>query len=390
MTEKTKKGLARVEEIYEDRSKRAIELKEQGKKIIGYLCIYPVIEMLTALDMVPFRIFGDIREPITKADACLPTVVCPFLRSSLDLGLKGKYNFLEGTVMSHACEVCEKTAHIWKTYIEQKYTFFIDVPHTVHEAAQEHLKGLLEDFRKTLEAFTGKDLSNDKLIKAIKLHNEQRKLVREIYELRKPNPPLISGVETIKLIKSLMSVPVEEGNDILKEVLAELKNRKNAPQKKKVRLLLWGSIIDDASLIEVIENAGANLVMDDTCVGTRPYFDDVKLTADPLEGLAYHYLVDIKCPRTFRESEYGETSKNHMKDLTSRFGYLTDYARDWKVDGIILHSLRFCDIHAYEIPAIRDFLESKGIKSIYIEPDYTESALGPLRTRIEAFIETLV
>jgi len=89
-------GLSRAKEIYQDRTSRVRELKAEGKKVIGYLDIFPVLEMLTALDLVPYRILGDMSEPITKADTCLPTVVCPFLRSVMDLGLKGKYDFLDG------------------------------------------------------------------------------------------------------------------------------------------------------------------------------------------------------------------------------------------------------------------------------------------------------
>ena len=71
------KGLARVNEIYQDRPRRVMELKAEGKKVIDYLCIYPILEMLTALDIVPYRILGDMREPITKADACLPANSLP-------------------------------------------------------------------------------------------------------------------------------------------------------------------------------------------------------------------------------------------------------------------------------------------------------------------------
>jgi len=204
MIKEGSKGLARAKEIYQDRAHRAKELKAEGKKVMGYLCIYPVLEMLTALDIVPYRIFGDMREPITKADACLPTVVCPFIRSALDLGLKGKYDFLDGVVMAHVCDVAEKTAHIWHIYQNPPYFHFIDTPHTVHKAAVGQHKELLKDFQKTLESFTGKELSSERLKEAIKVHNEQRALVRELYDLRKPDPPLISGTETLQVMVAIM------------------------------------------------------------------------------------------------------------------------------------------------------------------------------------------
>jgi benzoyl-CoA reductase/2-hydroxyglutaryl-CoA dehydratase subunit BcrC/BadD/HgdB len=101
----TNKGLARASEIYRDRSSRAKELRAGGKKIMGYPCLYPPIELLTAFDLIPYRMFGDMKEPITKADSYLPTVVCPFLRSLLVLGIKGQHSFLDGVVMAHTCDV---------------------------------------------------------------------------------------------------------------------------------------------------------------------------------------------------------------------------------------------------------------------------------------------
>ncbi|MFC2036282.1 2-hydroxyacyl-CoA dehydratase, partial [Chloroflexota bacterium] len=123
---------------------------------------------------------------------------------------------------------------------------------------------------------------------------------------------------------------------------------------------------------------------------TRAYFEDVKITDDPLEGLAYHYLVDLKCPRTFREVSRGATTpKDYMADLISRFSYLGDYAKEWKVNGVIMQSVKYCDTHAYEIPGVKDYLTHIGLPSIYLEHDYSETALAPLRTRVQGFLEVI-
>jgi len=389
MTVEVGQGLTRVKEIYQDRAQRTKELNAEGKQVIGYLCIYPVLEMMAAVDLVPYRILGDMGEPITKADACLPTVVCPFLRSALDLGLKGKYDFLDGVVMCHSCEVGEKLAHIWRTYLEPSYFHFIDVPHTIRKTAQKQFKQQLGYFKRTLESFTGKELSLDRLKEVIQVYNQQRTLVRELYDLTKPDPPLISGTETLQVMVALMSIPVGEGNELLRQVIGEVKERQDGPQKQSARLLVWGSIIDDAALIEMIESSGANVVIDDTCVGSRAYFSEVESTDDPLDGLAYRYLVELKCPRTFRGEVPGKNKKDYLADLESRFDYLKGYANEWNVDGVILQSIRYCDIHGYEVPGLKDYLEHIGLPNIYLEWDYSEAALAPLRTRVQAFLEVI-
>lgn len=382
-------GLARAQEIYQDRGRRAGELKAQGKKIIGYICIYPPLEMMTALDLVPYRIYGNMREPITKADTIFITVTCPFIRSYLDLGLKGKYDLLDGFVGAHVCDCGEKVPHVWRSHIDTPYFHYIDVPHTRHEAAEAFFKGKVQYFKTTLESFAGEQLSSERLSKAIEAHNRQRALVRELYDLRKPAPPLISGKEALQVTKALTGIPLEEGNELLMEVITEVKERKNGPQEKRARLLVWGSIIDDTALVEMIEDAGANVVIDDTCVGRRAYDTDVKLTEDPIGSLAHHYLAHIKCPRTFREAVYGETKKDHMADLESRFGYLKDYAEGWSVNGAVLQSVKYCDTHGYEVPGLKDYFDSLGLPNTYLEHDYTEGALAPLRTRVQAFLELI-
>src|SRR3972149_6166194 len=130
-------GLARAKQIYTDRSLRVRELKAQGKKVVGYICLYPVVEMLTAADLVPYRMFGDMKEPITLADTHMASVVCPFMRSVLDTGMKGRYDFLDGVVFAHVCDVACMIPGMWRQAVPTPYSFFLDVPHTTRPAAQE-------------------------------------------------------------------------------------------------------------------------------------------------------------------------------------------------------------------------------------------------------------
>jgi benzoyl-CoA reductase/2-hydroxyglutaryl-CoA dehydratase subunit BcrC/BadD/HgdB len=382
------KGLDKAREIYLDSSHRAKELKAAGKKIIGYPCVYVPLEMLTALDLVPYRTCADIKEPVTEADRALPHSFCPIMRNCLDCALKGKNDFLDGMVAVHSCDPQEKTARIWESYTHYPYFHFIDMPITVRPEALEYFKGQLTDFRKTLEAFTGKKLSADKLEAAIKSHNQQRSLVRELYELTKPSPPHVSGTEIVQVVKALTSLPVAEGNNLLTETIGEVKKRAARPEKKSARLLIWSSTLDDTDIMQALE-AKANVVMNESCGGVRAYRGEVKLTADRLEGLADYYLNEITCARTFRQAALGETRKDYGRDLQSRFGYLKGAIKDWKINGVVMLLVRYCDPFAFEMPSLKDYLNSIGVPSTYIEYDYTTGALAPMRTRVEAFIETI-
>jgi benzoyl-CoA reductase/2-hydroxyglutaryl-CoA dehydratase subunit BcrC/BadD/HgdB len=382
------KGLSKAREVYLDSSQRARELKAAGKKIIGYPCVYVPLEMLTALDLVPYRTCGDMKEPITEADRALPHSFCPIMRNCLDCALKGKNDFLDGMVTIHSSDPQEKTARVWESYTNYPYFHFIDMPITVRPEALDYFKGQLDDFRKTLEAFTGRKLPTDKLKAAIKSHNRQRALVRELYELTKSSPPLISGTEIVQVVKALTSLPVVEGNDLLTETISEVKNRTDRPEKKSARLLIWSSTLDDTDIMQVFETK-ANVVMNESCGGIRAYRSEVKSTADPLEGLADYYLNEITCARTFRQATLGETRKDYARDLQSRFGYLKGIIKEWKINGAIMLLVRYCDPFAFEMPSLKDYFNSLGVPCTYIEYDYTTGALAPLRTRVEAFLETI-
>jgi benzoyl-CoA reductase subunit C len=382
------KGLSRAREVYLNRSQRVRELKAAGKKIMGYPCVYVPLEMLTALDIVPYQTCGDMREPVTEADRALPHSFCPVMRNYLDCALKGKNDFLDGMVTAHSCDPQEKTARVWESYTHYHYFHFIDIPITIRPEALEYFRSQLNDFRKTLEAFVGKELSKDRLEAAIESHNRQRALVRELYELTKPSPPLISGTEIVQVLKALTGLPVSEGNDLLTEAISDVKNRRHGPEKQSARLLIWSSTLDDTDIMEVFE-AKANVVMNESCGGVRAYRGEVKLTADPLQGLADYYLNEITCARTFRQTAPGETRKDYVRDLQSRFGYLKGIIRDWKINGVIMLLVRYCDPFAFEMPSLKDYFDTIGVSSTYIEYDYTTGALAPMRTRVEAFLETI-
>ncbi|MGD8263652.1 MAG: 2-hydroxyacyl-CoA dehydratase family protein [Desulfobacterales bacterium] len=383
-TENALTGLAKAQQIYNYRSKRARALKEEGKKILGYFCCYPPLEIMTALDFLPIRILGDMDEPITVADGYLPTVMCIFYRSCFDCGMKGQYDFLDGFVGSHACDGAERTSHIWQNYIKTPCNFFLDIPHTSRSEAVDYFKRQLVYFKETLEEFTGKKMDPEGLKETISLHNKQRYLVRELYNLRKSEPPLVTGSEVLMVIISIMMIPIEEGNTLLQEVIEEVKARADVPEKKTGRLLIWGSLIDNTAFTDLIESSGFNIVVEDTAIGVRPFWHDIEITEDPLEGLAKHYLEEVKCPRTF-----SQTGASYQEDLDNRFGYLKEFAEHWNVNGVFGNIIRNCDIHGYEVPAVRDYLEGLGLPVLIIEQDYSTAALEPLRTRFQAFSEVI-
>lgn len=378
------KGLAKVEEIDRDRGQRARELKAQGKKIIAYLDGHPPVEIIAAAGLVPFPMAGDMAEPRTEADSRLETIMCPFIRSGFDLCLKKRYDFMDGLVACFSCDNIKKSYDVWRYYLEPSYARMILLPHVAHSGSHEYYKVELANFKKSLEKFTSKEVSNDDLNKSISLYNENRALMRQIYELRKPDPPLLSGAEMTQIIMAALSIPVEESNQLLTEVIKDIKERRSGPGKKSARLLLYASHINSMAFIQNIEESGANVVVDDMFFGTRQFFHDTPVTPDPLDGLVTRYLYKFPSPRTYRDSP-----GTRQEDLENRFGHIRKFAQEFQVNGAIVAITQYCDTHEYEAPDVRDYLQQIGLPVLHFEHDYSTTSFAPLKTRIQAFLEMI-
>jgi benzoyl-CoA reductase subunit C len=384
MPEVALKGLVAADKYYQDYGERARELKKQGKKVIGYLCAFTPAEVITAAGFVPFRIKGDVNEPITKADTEMETIICPLVRSCFDMALKGNYEFLDGLVIPHACDSICRTYDIWRYTLHLPFSHFINMPHGTDDASLAFYREVLNTFRTSLGKFAGKEISDQALAEAIKLHNQNRAKVRELYELRQSSPPLISGEELTKVLIAAVSLPVEESIQMLGEVIAEVKGRGAPSTQKRARIMVIGAQVDDIAFIKLVEDSGAWVVADDLCPGAREFLSSVDVTADPLAGLAERYLRKIKCGRTYREMK-----GNYEEYLEDRFGHMGRMIDDFGVDGVVLYIYKYCDPYGFEVPQIKSYIEAKGTPVLYLEDEYSMSTIGRLRTRIQAFLELL-
>jgi benzoyl-CoA reductase subunit C len=376
-------AMKQIEEYYTQRGKRAHELHDAGKKIIGYFCCFVPDEIITAFDMIPYRIQGSPNEPIDEADAVIEPMACPFARSCFNMALKGEYDFLDGFVAPHSCDTIERMYHIWHSNKPSEFNHFINVPHMMGPSSDEFYKKELIYFIRRLEEFSGKKLDCGKLRDAIKLYNRRRALLRELYELRKANPPLVSGTEITKVLVAGMGIPAAEHIDLVQTFIAEVKKRPAPKADGLPRIFIWGNEIDDIAFIRLVEESGAHVVMDDLCTGSRFFWDEVPETADPLDGITTRY-INIHCPR----SNVPQTG-GREEDLENRYGYIRNFISDWQVNGVIFYIVRYCDTCELEGPDLREYLNSLKLPVLMIEDDYSTSTIGQLRTRIQAFLEMI-
>jgi bzd-type benzoyl-CoA reductase N subunit len=377
--------MSKVEKDYEEYGRRARELSREGKKIIGYVCSFVPLEMITAAGCVPFRVRGDIREPITQGDTLLETIVCPFIRSCFDLCVKGRYDFLSGMVIPHGCDSMVRSYSVWNYSLDLPYFHFVNTPSVVKDSSIEFFRAELNTYRRSLEKFVGREITDADPSAAIRLHNENRKKIRALYEFRKSNPPRVSGVEVTRTLTVASGLPVEESNALLDEVLAEIGTRQASSVKPGRRILIDGPCVDNIELMRIVEDLGGQVVVDTLCNGTRDNFPTVNEKGDPVEAIARRYLAGINCPKTYRDNKAG----TFEGDIQARFGDIGYFAREFKADGAILYTYKFCDPFGFEVPARKAYYESIGVPLLTLEDLYSAGTTGQLKTRIQAFLEMI-
>jgi len=359
---------------YKDRHEYAKAWKERtGGKVIGYFCTYIPEEILYAADILPVRILGS-HEPQDVTEPHIFAMFCPFCRDCLAQGLKGRFDYLDGIMIAQSCLHIRQAFTSWELHIPVDYSYYL--PHPMHVQSPHaipYLKEELLTFKKSIEEWTGKTLTDDDLKRGIELMNKNRSLMKQVYELRKASNPPMNGLEAMHMVVSSQMTDKTEHNEALESLLQELPKRKT--KEPGERLMIVGSENDDVEFVEMVENLGATFVIEDHCTGSRYFYGEVKSTGDLIHDIAERYVNRIPCP-----------SKDWPKRL--RLDKIMKFAKDYEVQGAIIIQQKFCDPHELDNVKIKHTLEENGITTLFLELDVTVP-IGQFKTRVEAFLEIM-
>lgn len=362
---------------YEHRHDYAKEWqKRTGGKVMGYFCTYAPEEIMYAAGMLPVRVLGG-HEPQAVTEPHIFGMFCPFCRDCLAQGLKGNFNYLDGIMISQSCIHLRQTFTSWRLHVPVPYNYYLPFPHGVQNPpAYKYLTAELKAFQKSLEEWTGQKITDEALDHAIEVYNTNRRLLRQIFELRQSKRPPLSGMDAMYLTLSSQMVDKAEHNVMLEELLKRLQASAPAGNgNSHIRLMLIGSENDDTQFINMVESLGADIVIDEHCTGTRYFWNQVVPQPDRLAAIAARYLDRPPCP---------------AKDwpMRRRLPHILTLAKDYGVQGAVLIQQKFCDPHEFDMPAIAQALKKEGIPSYNFEFDVTVP-LGPFKIRMEAFLEML-
>lgn len=356
-----------------------------NKKIIGYYCTYIPEELLHAAEILPYRIRATGNKDTELADTYMVRFTCSFVRATLDLALKGVYNFMDGFLICNSCDHSRRMFELFdlKVFTKEKVDkkidrFYLSIPHIITQEGFDWYLKEIEELRNELESAYSCKITNEKLNHSIDIFNQNRELLKDLHKLQIQENPKITGKEALQISMANASIPKEIANKELKRILNELEIKEEMDVSSKKRVILVGSVVDNIDFIQLIENSGAFVASDFICFGTRNFHDSVDMVHEenPINDLTKRLYYRISCPRM-------------MDDHENRLKFLKEEIKRANIDGVILQRINNCDLHGCDNMLFTHELKDLDIPVLNIDRESYQADTTRLQTRIEAFIEMI-
>lgn len=382
------KHLIYFENLLEDANNELVrQAQADGSIVLGYTC-YHIPEVLLNVDnCISVRLRAPKTGSLDISTYYMSNYTCDYARALVERAIEGGYQFLDALIGVDACSAMNRSMeHFEVLKVNSKEKFFVthtDMPLKVTDYyIDAYTTQMREHVLNRLTETFGVDTSDEALRKAVAEHNEVCEIISEIAEMRKLDNPIITGYEFHILNLVSYACPKALILPYLRETLAELKKRKpDAKSPYRARVAIVGSEIDDPSLTKLIEGCGALIVSDRFCFGSTPGREVIELndTDDVLTQICAHYLKTTQCPRYMSQEKIQE-----RRDTINRL------ATENGAEGIIYESMKFCDFWAFERALASHIMnEEYGWPVLSIDRPYMARSSGQLRTRLQAFVESL-
>ncbi|HZD40720.1 MAG TPA: 2-hydroxyacyl-CoA dehydratase [Terriglobales bacterium] len=355
--------------------------KHPDKKLIGCYPVYTPVELIYAAGMLPVGVIGaGNRLEIAHADSRFQSFVCSIVKSTLELGLTERLNFLDGIVFHSICDPARNLGSVFKRNFPNLMVEYIHFPQNM--TSPHTVDYLIAEYKRlgsSYEVLSGKKITDEALRQSISLYNEQRRLIRTLYDIRKESPQNLSTVECYVLTRIGTLLPPDEHISILKEAIDESRRRNEKP-KDRVRVVLEGSFCEQPpiELIEGLEAAGCYILDDDFLLGWRWFEEDVATEGDLWRNLANAYI---------NQSVYSGV-KHDSREPKSK--HLIDKVKETGASAVLILAAKFCEPALFDYALYKRALEKAGIPHLCLEFEEKMWIFDKARTEVETFVESML
>ncbi len=352
-----------------------------GRKAIGYMPIYVPRELIHAAGMLPVGILGGGDQlEVIQGDAYYQSYICRIPRSTIELGLTGRLDCLDGMLFPSICDVIRNLSGMWQLMFKDKYVRYFDAPQNYEdEVGGRFYVHELEILRTDLGKLRGKPITDAELDASIAVYNENRRAIADLYAYRAAKPWQAPTSEVYLILRAGMVLPPEEHTQLVRDYLAAT-DAVQRPRRDNARIVINGSFCEQPplNLIKSIEMAGCYIVDDDFMLVTRWLLDDVPTVGKPLEELSKAFL-----------HRSASTAAKYDAKREDKGQYLLKQVKTGSAEGVIFAAPSFCDPALLERPMLQDVLAKQKIP--YTAFKYAENTgqMAPIREQAGTFADSI-
>jgi benzoyl-CoA reductase/2-hydroxyglutaryl-CoA dehydratase subunit BcrC/BadD/HgdB len=380
-----------IANFFGQREKEIQAAKENGKKVIGYFCMFAPQELILAADAIPVRVNSGWYDTAKLGDRIVPVEVCPIIRSTIGAKMIGLSPYLELSDALISVLTCDGMTKLSEIISDYKPVWAMPLPRVKDSAQSMHFwSEEINTVKGQIEELTGTKITGKKLRSAIELVQKATKVFRRLQELRK-GPPVIMGRDAMLVNQTFMWDDIKRWTEKTEALCDELEKRARQkiwacpPDTPRVMVtgtpMIWPDNWKLPTLVEEATPQGV-LVADELCSSERILYDPVGIDEwtmdDMLKAIAERYLMASTCPCF--------TSKDGNED---RINWLLNKVKEWKINGVIYYVVRGCMLYAMEYTRIKRVLDRMNVPVYYLDTEYTREDVGQMKTRVEAFLEML-
>lgn len=350
--------------------------REAGGKVVGHFQVYFPEEIAHAAGMLPVKMRGAPAEP-THAESHFGSYLCSILKTSLELVFSNRLE-LDMFVSHPICDAARNLAAIWG----RNYSYPCQILYLPQNPNSSHSITYLRDeygrLKRVIENISGREITDDDLRRSVEIFNENRELLRELYEIKRTTPWLVTADEAYCLTSVGGMIPREEHNELLNTVLPQLRKRKTKPQDR-IRVVFEGGFCEQPPL-DLIRMLGRTcyVVDDDFLIGMRWLTEDVPVTGDPLFNLAESYV---------ERSSYSPVQHDLRKPKEEM---LLKRIENATADAAIVAAAKMCEPGLEEQVAYTYALDEKKIPYFVTEFEENMTSFDSLELQVETFLENLL
>jgi benzoyl-CoA reductase subunit C len=376
--------IERCQQLFDDLDFNAVKqwkAAAPGRKAIGYMPVYVPCELIHAAGMLPVGILGGGDQiEVIQGDAYYQSYICRIPRSTIELGLSGRLNCLDGMLFPSICDVIRNLSGMWQILFKDKYARYIDVPQNYEDSiGGRFYMQEMEVLREDLGKLRGQPITDAEINASIAVYNNNRAAVRELYAYRAQKPWQAPTSEVYLVLRAGMVLPPEEHTQLVRDYIAAT-DAIPRPKRDNARVVLTGTFCEQPplALIKSIEMSGCYVVDDDFMLVTRWLLDDLPTNGNPLEELSKAFLHRSASTAAKYDSRREDKGVFLLKQVKTR-----------GAEGVIFAAPSFCDPALLERPMLQDVLGKHKVP--YTAFKYAENTgqMAPIREQAGTFADSI-